>query len=379
MRVLFTTDQASAVSTQINLRNFERLADVEGVSFAAFRRDYENFDIILFMGYDPRVAEARAANPEAKIGVVDVRPTLLELARGTDFLVSNGPEMTALAARYFSNVFEYPIYPEAKRAVRQTTASDRLVVTYHGNRAHAVSMFPHVTRALEELAHEIPLELQVIYNRKALSDLPERYLPRDVKVTVIDWHEKVYEQELTDADIGIAPNLTPMRRRAEAITMTAPRDAAFGAQETEYLHRYKCVSNAGRILAFAQHAIPVVADMHPSSAQIIRNGENGYLANDAFSWYQALRALCVDSDRRRRIGAALRATFEERYVIADINRRFVAFCSSLPPAVEAPGSLANAEARFHMLDRPCRSSNRWQRAVTHGLLTRITRRWRALG
>lgn len=352
MRMLFSTDKRSAVSTEINLKNFERLGDIDGVSFSAFQRDYQNFDVILFMGYDPMIAQARAANPSAKIGVVDVRPMVLETARGADFLVSNGPEMTALAARYFSNVFEYPIYPEAKRRERQGRRSERIAVTYHGNRAHAVSMFPHVTRALEELSREVPLELQLIYNREDLSDIPGRYLPRNVDCRIIDWHEAVYDREVAQADIGIAPNLTPLRRRMEAMKMTAPRDTAFGFHETEFLHRFKCTSNPGRILAFAQHGIPVVADLHPSAAQVIRNGENGYLAHDAFSWYQALRSLCVDPQRRHRMGAAMHRTFEERYRIADINSRFVTFCRTLPPAVEAPESLADAECLFEATDRP---------------------------
>ncbi|MFZ2099841.1 MAG: glycosyltransferase, partial [Oricola sp.] len=316
MRILFTTDKRSAVSTEINLKNFARLGDVDGVSFEAFRRDYQNFDFILFMGYDPQVAAARAVHPAARIGVVDVRPMVLETARGADFLVSNGPEMTALAARYFSNVFEYPIYPEAERKPIGEAASDRIRIVYHGNRAHAVSMFPYVTRALEELAKEVRLELQLIYNREILSDIPGRYLPRNVDCRIVDWHEGVYEREVAQADIGIAPNLTPLHRRAEAMKMTAPYDDAFGFHETEFLHRFKCTSNPGRILAFAQHGIPVVADLHPSAAQVIRNGENGYLAHDAFSWYQALRSLCVNPQRRLRMGAQMRRTFEERYRIS---------------------------------------------------------------
>jgi hypothetical protein len=371
VRILFTTRHESAVSTQINLTNFERLAEVDGVNFAAFRRDYQNFDIVLFMGYDPCVAEVREVNPDAKIGVVDVRPTILDLAQGADFLVSNGPEMSAMAARYFSNVFEYPIYQEAKHTrVSKKEETARVVITYHGNRAHAVSMFPHVTRALEELAREVPLELQLIFNREKLSDIPARYLPRDVEIKIINWYEDVYDHEIAEADIGIAPNLTPMHQRARAMRDTAPRDAAFGAHETEFLHRYKCTSNAGRILAFAQHGIPVVADMHPSSAQIIFNGENGYLASDSYSWYQALRALSVDQERRRRMGRMLRRTFDERYRIPDINQRFVGFLRALPPAAEAPVVLGDADDLFEKADMaPDRADNLAK------FILRLGRRW----
>ncbi|HEX7076604.1 MAG TPA: glycosyltransferase [Hyphomicrobiaceae bacterium] len=353
MRILLTTEQTQAISTLINLENLRRLNEIDGVTFTAFRQDYKNFDVILFMGYDPRVSEARTVNPAAKIGVVDIRPGTLEAARGADFLVSNGPEMSAMAARYFSNVFEYPIFHEAKKQERAPANEKPVIVTYHGNRAHATSMFPHVTRALEELAQDVPLELHVIYNVQALSPIPEKFLPgRAVQVRTINWHDRVYEQELAQADIGIVPNLTPMHRRREALQSTAPNDDAFGAHPSEYLVRYKATSNAGRILAFAQHGIPVIADMFPSAAQIIRNGENGYLAHDAFSWYQALRTLCEDPPRRREIGRTLYATYLERYTIAALNHRFVDFCRTLPPAREAPAALDGADALFDSADPP---------------------------
>jgi glycosyltransferase involved in cell wall biosynthesis len=353
MRILLTTERTQAVSTLINLENLRRLDEIDGVTFTAFRQDYENFDVVLFMGYDPRIREARAANPAAKIGVIDIRPGTLEVARGADFLVSNGPEMSAMAARYFSNIFEYPIFPEAKQQTPAPAAEKPVIVTYHGNRAHATSMFPHVTRALEELAQDVPLELHVIYNVRALSPIPEKFLPgRAVRVRTIDWHDRVYDQDLAQADIGIVPNLTPMHRRREALRSTAPYDDAFGAHPSEYLVRYKATSNAGRILVFAQHGIPVIADMFPSAAQIIRNGENGYLVHDAFSWYQALRTLCEDTQRRREMGQALRATYLEHYTIAALNHRFVAFCRTLPPAREAPAALSDAEALFDSADPP---------------------------
>jgi len=62
------------------------------------------------MGYDPRVAVARKVNPTAKIGVIDPRPTLLNLALGADFVIANGIEMqnwlsdilkTSLFIRFF--------------------------------------------------------------------------------------------------------------------------------------------------------------------------------------------------------------------------------------------------------------------------------------
>ena len=372
MRILFTTEHRSSVSTEINLENLKQVDQVPGVSLCAYQQDYQNFDVILFMGYDPQIEKARAANPSAKIGVIDVRPSHLERARTADFLLSNGPEMSSMAARYFSNIFEYPIYPLVTGKKKEGTNSRRITITYHGNKQHAVSMFPHVTRALEELAKEIDLELLLIFNRKALLDIPAQYLPRGVRHSTIDWHENVYNEEMAETDIGIVPNLTPLKNRTRALTLSTLRDSAFGSNETEFLHRYKPTSNPGRILAFAQLGIPVVADLYPSAAQVIRNGVSGYLAHDAFSWYQSLRTLCIDHDRRERMGKALLQTFDNWYAIAGVNERFVDFCRELPPPVTAPDSLINAE---RLLDRADGTSQKFV-DLAAGSVKRISKLFR---
>lgn len=352
MRILFTTQHKNAISTVLNVENFRRLAEIDGVKYSEFSVDYANHDVILFMGYDPQVNAARGENPEAKIGVVDVRPPTLKEARGADFLVANGPEMTAMGARLFNHSFEYPIYPEVPPRNHAPSGKDRIIICYHGNKAHAVSMFPHVTRALEELSREYPLELRIIYNVESLGPIPDRYLPgADVKTRIVQWHSDVYTQELAEADIGIVPDLTPIHAPEKTKRICAPRDREFGAQATEVLARYKPTSNPGRILAFSQHGIPVVADSFPSAAQIIRNGENGFLANDAFSWYQGLRNLCVDPEYRQTLGQALKEEHAKRYTIEAINRRFVNFCRGLQPRHEAPESLANAQSLFEERDR----------------------------
>lgn len=352
MRFLFTTQRTESVSTIINLENFKRLAEFEGISFEAFNTDYANYDVILFMGLDPQVEAARASNPNAMIGVVDARPTLLELAKGADFLVSNGPEMSAMAARYFGNIFEYPIYPEVPARKAAPAKQDRIIICYHGNRAHAVSMFPHATRAIEELSKTIPLELRLIYNIDNQSIIPDKYLPKsNVLVNHVQWHPAVYSKEMVEADIGIAPNLTPMHNIDKALTITAPIDPAFGAHPTEQLVRYKPTSNAGRILTFAQHGIPIVADMHPSSAQIIRNGINGYLVNDAYSWFQALNTLASHRSHRISLGAEMMKTFQNLYSIDRINSRFINFCKELTPGIEAPESLGNVDWHYRQIDK----------------------------
>ena len=56
MRILFSTDSVNQISTQINVPNYARLGELEGVSIDFFNRNYADYDVVLFMGYDARVA-----------------------------------------------------------------------------------------------------------------------------------------------------------------------------------------------------------------------------------------------------------------------------------------------------------------------------------
>ena len=111
MRILFTTEKRQAVSTVLNVPNFARLSELPGVTIDFFNRNYEAYDVILFMGYDPMIADARKANPAARIGVVDPRPRELSMALGADFVIVNGLEMRDWCADYFTNIYIYYIYP----------------------------------------------------------------------------------------------------------------------------------------------------------------------------------------------------------------------------------------------------------------------------
>ena len=50
-------------------------------------------------------------------------------------------------------------------------------------------------------------------------------------------------------------------------------------------------SNSGRMFAFIQHGIPVIADLTPSNLHILGNPENGYAVFSKDGWLNALKEL----------------------------------------------------------------------------------------
>lgn len=348
MRILFATDAVNNVSTQLNAPNYARLNELPGVSIDFYNHNYADYDVILFMGYDPKVSEARKVNPSARIGVIDIRPSILQGALGADFVIANGIEVQDVLSEYFENIFLYPICPELNVRPKEHTDHSPLIVGYHGNKVHLTAVMPYISAALDELAKQYPIELWAIYDLQGLGSLPFDICDSaSVKVRFFQWAEDVYEKVLAQADVGIVPNTIPFHDSLLAKRQIAPLSSAFQPHETDILLRFKSTTNPGRIYIFSQLGIPVVAGFAPSAAQVIRHGSNSYLANSAGGWYQCLRSLLDSASLRNEMGHKL---YEEYHANASpkvLNPKLVEFIRDLKPLTNIPTArLTSAEKRL---------------------------------
>jgi len=340
MRILFATDKREKISTQLNVPNYEKLNGLDGVSIDFYNHNYADYDVVLFMGYDARVTEARTINPFIKIGVIDPRPPKLNEILGADFVIANGIEMQDWLADYFENIFIYPIYPLVNGPLKVHEKHEPLIVGYHGNKVHLMATLPHITRALEALSEDIELELWAIYDVRSLGEMPfELCDPKKVKVRYFQWKEDVYETLIPKMDIGIVPNQIPFKDEMLAKKQTEPFSPLLQPHESDFLMRFKNTSNAGRVYVFSQLGIPVVAGMAPSAAQAIQHGVNGYLALGAGGWYHGLKRLADSAELRKQMGDLLYSDFQENIAPGVLNRRLVEFISNLPVQLSPPLNL----------------------------------------
>lgn len=356
MRILFATDAVDKVSTQLNAPNYARLNEVEGVQIDFYNRNYADYDVVLFMGYDPHVAEARAAKPSLKIGVIDLRFMDIEDARGADFAIANGVEVCDWLSNYFEHIFVYPIYPQITTPLKEHAQKKPLIVGYHGNRIHLAAMKPYVAAALEACSEQHPLELWAIYDIGSLGEMPEALCdPRKVPTRYFQWEPDVYGNVLAQADIGIVPNLIPLKNEMLATQCAEPFSPLIPSHpEADYLLRFKKTTNAGRIYVFSQLGIPVVAGMSPSAAQAIQHGVNGYLALGAASWYHGLKKLADSAELRSDMGARSYADFQRDIAPDVLNHKLVEFIRDLPSAPTPPPwfQAEKADARLDSQPRP---------------------------
>jgi len=332
MKILFCTNFKDEPSTVLNISNMKYINQIDGHIIDFFRHDYANYDVVLFMGYDPDILAARKANKSIKIGIIDPRPSSGIDIKSADFIIANGIEMKDYYINLVPSIFIYPIFPNLSGKPKLHQKKDKLIIGYHGNKIHLEVMYPRITKALEALGVDYSVELWAMYNIEKLGKwtigIPD---PLKIKTLHIQWAPENYEKYIAQCDIGIVPNLLPIQNQRKLKKLTSSNSRRFNEDDTDYVLRFKATSNAGRIWVFAQYGIPVITDMFPSALQAIKDNEDGFICNSSASWYLALRRLSESAELRNKIGNALYEKFEKEFSPIVLNNNLINFIKELPP------------------------------------------------
>ena len=299
--------------------------------------DKENigcYDIALFMTYDEDLCdlvEAKKRYPHLKIGLIDPRGSQVKSVLSyVDFLIVDSLEMKDFFAEFPIPIHLYAEYPNIKKQYKKhkNDAHKPIIIGYHGNSLHLAGMFPNITLALEELSKKYSLEFWAMYNIKQ-SGYCHLGLPKNMPVKHIQWIEENYFKYLSSADIGVTPNLMPIRNICKIKRKAILWRSFFNDTDDDYLTRYKMPSNPGRIIIFGQLGIPVVADFYPSALQVIKDEENGLLAYSCGGWYRSLEKLIIDAKLRQKLSDNMRQTITSDFGYDVQNKRLFAFFAHL--------------------------------------------------
>jgi glycosyltransferase involved in cell wall biosynthesis len=333
IKFLFLTDYVNAPSTMLNISLLKQLNDLENITIDFFNNQYQDYDVVLFMGYDPKIIDARLANPNIKVGIIDPRPSFGTENLNPDFILANGIEMKDWYSRITPNIYVYNIYPSLQYKFRKHESSDKVIIGYHGNKVHLPAMYPRITLALDALADLFQIEFYAMYNIEKLGSwtlgLPNA---KKIKVKHIQWSENNYEKYLSRVDVGIVPNLLPIKNLKKSKKKAVLASSIFREHEEDYLIRYKPTSNSGRIFPFVQYGIPVVSDMFPSALQMIRDGYDGFVCYSSSSWYLALKKLIEFPEQRNLFAERMFEKFITFYSPEALNLGLVEFINNLQPS-----------------------------------------------
>ena len=183
------------------------------------------------------------------------------------------------------NVFIFPLIENKYRKINQKIHNDKdeIVVGIYGSYTHLYKIDSHLKKALEEFSKKMKLKLKIISN-----PLAKRWRigkPKIKDIIISDYDFTTFSDEVLKCDIGLVPNITDNSPLFKRTSKTK------GLYRTDYFLRMKNKSNAGRMFAFIQHGIPVVADFTPSHLHILGNPENGFAVFNKDGWLNALREL----------------------------------------------------------------------------------------
>jgi glycosyltransferase involved in cell wall biosynthesis len=168
-------------------------------------------------------------------------------------------------------------YPQARHVSR--SAGLRLVWVGSSSTVRGLEQFRGTLNALGRGVAGIRLKL-----------ICDRFLHLDdVPVEECPWRAETEAAEIAAADVGIS---------------WVPDDD---------WSRGKC---GLKVLQYMAAGLPVVANPVGVQAEMVRHGENGYLAATEGEWVDAVRRLADDPDLRRTMGAAGRARVKQQYSIA---------------------------------------------------------------
>lgn len=331
MKVIFTSSRISSPSYQFYRQNLEKLSQADSETYIELSDDpksvdYSTFDVALFMGFDPQALLAKQTNPNILIGVVEPRATQENTFEMVDFIVVNCIEAKDYFSRFNHNIMIYYAYPQVPERLDCPQEKKNLVLGYHGNKIHLDEAFPRITDAIDKLSKEITVELWAMYNIKNLGrwQLPDEK-GLGFKVNHIQYGEENYAKYIAHVDIGIVPQLIPIRKNRLLMFLLSSFDRKYKENENNYLIRFKDTTNIGRHLVFAQYGIPVVSDMTPSGCDFIDDEFDSFIAYSTAGWYRALRMLAINPILREQMGKRLHDKYQKNAKVETLNKKLLSF------------------------------------------------------
>lgn len=200
---------------------------------------------------------------------------------GNNYLAQRARDAGAQWVEVVPTVIDLVCYPYPPQKV----ADEQPRVVWIGSPSTA-QYLQLIREPLQALATRQPFVLRVIGGGAV--DLP------GVQVEVVPWTEATEVENISACQVGVMPLLDSLWERG------------------------KC---GYKLIQYMACGLPVVASSVGVNPEIVRNGENGFLADTSYEWVNALGKLLADSSLRMQMGAAGRRRVESEYCIQKTGPR----------------------------------------------------------
>ena len=192
------------------------------------------------------------------------------------------------AQKFNSNVYIIPTSIDTKKFCVSRKNSDELVIGWVGSPT-AAPYLKIIFGAMQKLSSSYNFILRIVGAEKEIS------IP-GVKIENIEWQLNREIQDFQNIDIGIYPLHDIMWTKGKA---------------------------AFKAIQYMSVGIPVVASPVGMTKELIKEGENGFLAGSEAEWVDKIARLIESPDLRRQIGLAGKRTVEEKYSVGVNASKFI--------------------------------------------------------
>lgn len=213
---------------------------------------------------------------------------------GNNYLLQRACDAGAVRTEFLPTVIDLRHY-QLHAAARgdETSYDDKLPRIVWIGSPSTVSYLRLLAAPLQSLSKSHPFVLRIIGGGEI--NLP------GVQTEILPWSEDSEFEDISKADVGIMP------------------------LKDSFWERGKC---GYKIIQYMASGLPVVASGVGVNLEIVREGENGYIANSDSEWIAALGKLLEDPLLRMKMGRTGRRRVEEDYCIQKTAPRVVELLNS---------------------------------------------------
>lgn len=246
---------------------------------AWFERKIARSGVPMVFDFDDAVFVAYKSPANGYLSYLKFPEKTGEICRLSSHVMAGNQYLADYSRRFNDNVTIIPttIDTEKYQVVEKAEHLDTITIGWSGSFS-TVQHLDTIRSVLEELAKDEKFRLRVI-------GTPDYEIP-GVDVEALKWRSETEIEDLEKIDIGLMP---------------LPDDQ---------WSKGKCGLKALQYMALG---IPTICSPVGVNSTIIRDGENGFLADDKAEWIEKLKKLLHSAELRRKLGLAGRETVEKSY------------------------------------------------------------------
>ena len=308
-------------SNRIFINNLSGLLDNIGIETKVSEEFLPGYDIYIASKYSDvkDLREIKTKQPNSILGLIhpnDITAKGRKKISISNFFICGSRSEKDYFLKYKKKIIIFPHIEIINsnlvgRKKNQLNNQKKIRVGYHGALEHLIEFPDELSNALEKVSKEVNLELVVVFD-KSLGN----WKKPNIDIKEYNWSFENLIREMSSVDIGIVPSLRKnnffrnglLKNFFLNLTSKSPSNIS-----QDYLLQYKTTTNNGRALIFHELKIPVISDFAPENFIINGDSSCGYLAHSEEGWYNAIKDLAIDKNKRFEIAENAFQRFQYLY------------------------------------------------------------------